>query len=125
MKAILICPGQSNSLAHLTESTPLVCLPFLGENYLSYWLEHLSQKKVKEVRLVVTDRPEQLQEVTSAGARWGITVEILHQLREIETAEARKTLKPSYENDWLPVPEDVIMLDHLPGMPDVKLFQSY
>jgi carbonic anhydrase/acetyltransferase-like protein (isoleucine patch superfamily) len=125
MKTVLICPGQGNGLAQLTESTPEVCLPFLGDNYLAYWLEHLAHREVTEVRLVATDRPEHLQELIEAGSRWGISLEVLHQSREIEPTEARKTFRPSYETDWLPEPDDVIMIDHLPGIPAAKPFESY
>lgn len=125
MKAILICPSQSPGLAYLTESTPLVCLPFLGENYLTYWLEHLAHKKVTEVRLIGTDRSEQIQAITGGGERWGMNIEITRELRDIEPVEARQRFRGENVEEWLPEPEDAMVIDHLPGRPEAKLFQSY
>lgn len=123
MKTILICPNETNGITILSERSPVANLPFLGESFLGYWLEHLASRGAKEVRLVTSDDPDYIRESVGNGARWGVSLEIFHEVRELSAAEARKRYRPAYETDWLP--EDVIEADHLPGMPEHKIYSSY
>lgn len=123
MKTILICPNETNGITILSEKSPVASLPLLGEGFLGYWLEHLSAKGVKEVRLVTTEDPESIQRSLGNGTRWGVTLEIFPEVRELTAAEARKRYRPAYEEDWYS--EDVIEADHLPGLPEHKVYASY
>ena len=125
MKTILIAPSPSADISHLAESTPPVTLPFLGENFICYWMEHLATRKFKEVRILAADRPDQIKEVAGDGSRWGLQVEVLKELRDLDVKEARKLHRPQYEADWAPEPDDVIYMDSLPGLPEFKPFNSY
>ena len=125
MKAILICPNQANGIPVLADSKPLVTLPFLGERFICYWLQHLAAEKFKEVRIVSTDPVNSLEEYTGSGARWGLKIEIFHEVRELTPAEARKRYRPAYENDWPAEPNDVMVADHFPGVDGHKIFESY
>lgn len=125
MKAILICPNQANGIPVLADSKPLVTLPFLGESFISYWLQHLAAERFKEVRLVTTDPAKSIAAVAGSGSRWGLKVEIFHEVRELSPAEARKRYRPAYENDWPAEPGDVVVADHFPGVPGHKVFESY
>lgn len=125
MKAILICPNQANGIPVLADSKPLVTLPFLGESFICYWLQHLAAEKFKEVRLVTADPVKNLAAYTGAGSRWGLKVEIFHEVRDLSAAEARKRYRPSYETDWPAEPNDVLIADHFPGVPGHKVFESY
>lgn len=125
MKTILICPNQANGITVLADSKPVVTLPFLGERFICYWLHHLATEKFKEVRIITTDPVDQIQEFTGSGSRWGVKVEIFHEVRELTPAEARKRYRPAYESDWPAEPNDVIVADHFPGVQGHKLFESY
>lgn len=125
MKTILICPSSKENIAHITENTPPVTLPFFGENFICYWMQHLAARNIREVRILANDRPEQIQAVVGDGSRWGMTVEVLKELKDLDIKEARKLHKPAYENDWAAEPEDVMVIDHLPGLPGIKPFTSY
>lgn len=125
MKAIIICPNQANGIPVLADSRPLVTLPFLGESFISYWLQHLAAERFKEVRLITTDPARSIAAATGTGSRWGLKVEIFHEVRELTMAEARKRYRPTYENDWPGEPNDVIVADHFPGVPGHKVFESY
>jgi NDP-sugar pyrophosphorylase family protein len=125
MKTILICPSSKESIAHLTENTPPATLPFLGENFICYWMEYLASKNIKEVRILAHDRPEQIEKVVGDGSRWGLKIEILKELKDLDVKEARKLHIPTYEADWAPEPDDVMVADHLPGKDDSKPFKSY
>jgi NDP-sugar pyrophosphorylase family protein len=125
MKMILICPSPSPTIAHLTEHTPPATLPFLGENFICYWMEYLAASGVKEVRILAADRVEQIQDVVGDGSRWGFIVEVVKELRDLDVKEARKLHKPTYETDWVAEPADVLKMDCLPGCPEHKAFESY
>src|SRR3954470_6112684 len=105
MKTILICPNQANGIPVLADTKPTASLPFLGESFLSYWLEYLANRKATEVRLVTSDDVDGIRRFLGNGSRWGVNLELFHEVRELSPAEARKRYRPVYENDWLP--EDV------------------
>ena len=125
MKMILVCPGQRSAVGFLTESAPLISLPLLGESMVECWLTHLAGQGVKEARIVVTDRPEQVAALLGEGHRWGVRVEVIPELRELSVEEARERHHPAGEADWPPAPADAVMMDHLPDFPGRPLFQSY
>ncbi len=125
MKTILICPNQATGLTVLADLKPLPTIPLLGEAFICYWMNHLATQKFSEVRILTPDSIESLTEYTADGSRWGLKIEVFHEIRELTPAEARKRYKPSYEEDWAPEPLDVIEADHLPGLPGHKLFTSY
>ncbi|MGZ8898981.1 MAG: hypothetical protein ACXW3Z_02710 [Limisphaerales bacterium] len=125
MKTILICPNQASGIAALADAKTLVTLPFLGERFICYWLQYLAEQKFKEVRIVTTDPVDSIQEYTGTGARWGLKIEIFHEVRELTPAEARKRYRPAYENDWPAEPNDVMVADHFPGVQGHKVFESY
>jgi hypothetical protein len=125
MKAIIICPNQANGIPVLADSKPVVTIPFLGESFISYWLQHLAAERFKEVRIVTTDPVHSISEVTGSGSRWGLKVEIFHEVRDLTPVEARKRYRPSYEADWPAEPNDVIVANHFPGVPGHNVFESY
>jgi NDP-sugar pyrophosphorylase family protein len=125
MKAILICPNQANGIPVLADSKPLVTLPFLGESFISYWLEHFASVKVKDLKLITTDSASDITHVTGNGSRWGLKIEVFHEVREPSIAEARKRFRSGNESDWLAEPNDVVIADHFPGVPGHKVFENY
>lgn len=122
MKKILICPGERSGLAFLAQSTPLVTLPLLGESLIWYWLQHLAESRVKEALILATDRPEQVNELVGDGSRWGIKIQLISELQELSAEQALA----KYGTNSCPLSgDDVIVLDHLPGLRDCPLFLSY
>jgi len=77
------------------------------------------------VRIITSDRAEVITEYVGDGSRWGLKVEVFHEVRDLQAEEARKRYRPPYEKDWAAEPRDVIEADHLPGLPEQKIFNSY
>jgi NDP-sugar pyrophosphorylase family protein len=125
MKTIIICPNQANGIPVLADSTPLALFPLLGESFVASWMHYLACRNFSEVRLVVGDGKELIEQEVGDGSRWGLKIEVFHEILSLSPAEARKRYRPSYESDWALDPLDVIEADHLPGMPEQKLFASY
>ena len=126
MKALLICPGERTEVPALAESAPLSNLPILGKSLIEYWLEHLVSQGAKEVCVLATDRPEQVRSLVGTGARWGLRIEVIPQIRELTAAEARQKYRvPRSTADWLAAPADATVMNHLPGYPEFPLFTSY
>jgi NDP-sugar pyrophosphorylase family protein len=125
MKTLLICPGNREAVAPLAEACPLSNVPILGKTLIEYWLEHLAQCGATHVCILATDRPQQVRTLVGDGARWGLHVEVLPEVRELAVAEARAKFISRDESAWLPAPDDVHLMDHLPELPERPLFTSY
>lgn len=123
MKTIVICPGHRPRVPQLFESAPLAALQFLGEPLLAWWLAHLAAQGVREVTVLACDRPAAIRAVAGTGARWGLRVRFETELRELTPAEARQRYRQG--DGWMPEPTDAVVIDHLPGRPECRLFESY
>ena len=125
MKSLLISPAERPTVAALAEPTPLALLPVMGKLLVAYWLEYLADLGIREVRILATDRPEQIRAAVGTGARWGMEVEVIPALRELTVSEARAKYRPKEETDWPAQPHDIILMDRFPGLPNLPLFESY
>jgi NDP-sugar pyrophosphorylase family protein len=124
MKAILICPGERSEVSALSERSPLCNLPILGKALIEYWIERLVYLGAREICVLATDRPEQVRALAGDGARWGIRIEVLPEIREFSVAEVRARYRTSGDG-WLAAPGDVTLMDCLPGLARLPLFTSY
>src|SRR5207248_2553028 len=52
-------------------------------------------------------------------------VEVLPETRELTVDEARTKYSHDSSIPWLPAPADVVMLDHLPELPEHRMLDSY
>jgi NDP-sugar pyrophosphorylase family protein len=117
MKAILICPGYRPAMAPLAESAPLAAVPLLGESLLVYWLVHLAARGTREVTVLACDRPAVIRQIAGTGARWGLHVRVVAEMHELTVAEARARHGAGGE--------EVVLADHLPGLPGIRLCESH
>jgi hypothetical protein len=124
MKALLICPADRPAVAALAEATPLALTPLLGKSLLEYWLEALVARGVRHVLVLACDRPDQIRRVVGDGTQWGLRLDLLPQARELSAAEARAKFRSGADTNWL-AGDDVIIMETLPGQPDLPLFESY
>jgi NDP-sugar pyrophosphorylase family protein len=125
MKALLICPDERFGLAALAESVPLSNVPILGKSLVEYWVEHLATFGAKEVLVLAVDRPDQVRAGIGDGARWGLRIIVQPEKCERTLDEARAKHQANDQLTWLPAPNDVILMDHLPSLPQLPLFTSY
>lgn len=125
MKALLICPAARPGIAALTEQASPAVLPLLGESLLVYWLVHLAGHGAKEVTVLAPDRSDEIRQVVDGGLRWGLRAEVVPVPAELTVAEARVRYQGAAAADWLPPPDDVVLLDHLPGLPGACLLDDY
>lgn len=125
MKALLICPDERTGIAALAESVPLSNISILGKTVVEYWLEHLAGLGAQEVLVLAVDRPDHVLAEVGNGARWGLRVIVKPDKRERTLDEARAKHRASDDTTWLPAPNDAILMDHLPDLPQLPLFASY
>jgi len=125
MKALLICPDERAGVTALAEYAPLAIVPILGKSLLAYWLEHLVALGAKEIQILAVDRPHHVRAEVGNGARWGVRVSVQSEKRELTPEEARSKHQTKHQPPWLPAPHDVVLLDHLPGLPTASLTSSY
>jgi hypothetical protein len=125
MKALLICPSDRPTVAHLSETAPLAMVPILGKTLVEYWLEHVASLGAKEVVIVSSDRPHQIRSLLDGGTRWGLKVEVIPERWELSVTEGRAKYVHDSDQEWLSEPNDSILMDHLPGLRQHPLFTSY
>ena len=125
MKTLLICPGEREAVRGLAESMPLSNVPILGKPLIEYWLEYLARRGATQVYVLATDRPEQVRTLIQDGTRWGLKVDVLPEVGELELDEARAKYQSRTEPGWLASPDDAHVMDCLPGQPPGRLFTSY
>lgn len=123
MKTLLICPSERPGLSALSRSAPLAALPLLGQSLLEYWLSSLSDSPNREVMILAHDRPEQIGKLAGNGERWGLNISVVAESRELTPAQA--FLKYEQELGGFPAQHAISVLDHFPGFPDSRLFNSY
>src|SRR5262245_15915704 len=124
MKAMLICPGERPEVSALSGSVPLSNVPILGKALLEYWIEYLTVQGAQDIYILATDRPEQVRALVGQGARWGVRITVFPESRELTSAQARHRYCEDSAN-WLSAPDDISVVDHLPGQPELPLFASY
>ncbi len=121
MNALLICPGPRPTVALLAENAPLAITPLMGKCLVEYWIEYLVQRNVSNIRIRAADRPEQIAAVVGDGTRWGVQIVVEPEPEESSPAQAAAI----YSTHWTERPEFIVQLDHLPGRPGHRLFDSY
>ncbi len=127
MKTLLICPAHRPAVARLAETCPLVLVPILGKSLVEYWLEHLVSLGHREVRIIALDRTDQIRAHVGDGYRWGLRIEVIPEVSEpdpVDIRAHRDGYQPSSSSDT-PSDGDVFLMDHLPGLDEHPLFESY
>jgi len=119
MKSLLICPDERKALAPFSEMAPVAIIPILGKSLLEYWIEYLAGLGARDISIVAGDRVDSVRALTGNGARWGLRVTVFSEQEEFAK---RSNLDGS---SWLPAPNDVIQVDHLPRVPSVPLNVSF
>jgi NDP-sugar pyrophosphorylase family protein len=102
---------------------PLANLPLLGQTLLEYWLSHLAARKAEHVLILTNGRCECIEAVVGSGARWGLSVQIAVEARELTPDEA--LLKYSGKAGTASDKVTVEVLDHFPTLPEARLFVGY
>jgi NDP-sugar pyrophosphorylase family protein len=123
MKTLLICPSNRTSVPLLAEVIPLAAAPILGQSLLEYWLAYLARSGTKEIVLLADDRPAYIRSIAGTGARWGLTVTVIEESRELTPAQA--LLKYDKTLELNPAPNGIIVLDRFPNDSENLLFTDY
>jgi NDP-sugar pyrophosphorylase family protein len=123
MKFILICPSNRTSVPLLGESAPLAAVPLLGQSLLEYWLAHVASSGAKEAIVLANDRPAYIRSIAGTGARWGLSVTVIEESRELTPAEA--LLKYDKDLGLESSQNGIIVMDHFPNLAEKPLFSDY
>jgi hypothetical protein len=123
MRKLLICPSRRNTVPLISQSQPLAAVPLLGQNLLEYWLSALAIEGATAVTVLVAENPEPIVEIVGSGERWGLDLAVLSESRELTSAEA--LLKYAGEPERILAQDEIAVLDHFPGLPELPLFTNY
>ena len=111
-------------MEHLTKVAPLAALPVFGQSLVEHWLDELSRRGAKHVRVLAADRPNLIRALLGDGARWGFKLEVLPERVELTPQQALAQFA-TCSTDPVTSLEHVFVMDHLPGFPKFKLFDDY
>jgi hypothetical protein len=125
MKALLICPTGRPAISLLCESGPLATAPILGDCLVGYWIEHLAALGAKQIQVIAPEGADDVREAVGSGARWGVSITVIARNTEPSRQEAIDQYRPEGEQGWLPAPNDIVTMSHLPGCPSLPLFRGY
>jgi len=125
MKAILICPGERPAVPQLAEFGPLSVIPVLGDSIVNHWVEHFAALGARRIDIIASKGADSVTATVGNGARWGISVGVIAARVEPTREEALGLCATSPETTWLPAPHDIVHISHLPGCPELPLFESY
>jgi NDP-sugar pyrophosphorylase family protein len=125
MKALLICPAIRPAVPHLAADGPLATTPILGDCFVSHWIENLTGLGASQIQIVASDGADRVRAAVGDGARWGVRITVIACNVEPTKEEAASRHNPEGEPGWLPAPHDIVPMSHLPGCPDLPLFESY
>jgi len=125
MKVILICPAERSEIEALAEAMPLVNLPLFGKPFLHHWLEYLASRGATDVKILAADRPEQVRQIVGNGTRWGLQAEVLPESHELSCEEMRQKYFFTNSADSSNISDYSGLINHFPGFPEQKLFESY
>jgi NDP-sugar pyrophosphorylase family protein len=123
MKNLLICPSNRTSVPLLGESAPLAAVPLLGQSLLEYWFAHIAYGGAKEAIVLADDRPAYIRSVAGNGARWGLSVTVIEEPRELTPVQA--LLKYDKDLSAKSSQNGIVVLDHFPNLPERPLFTDY
>ena len=82
MKTRLICPALRPAVAGLARRCPLATLPLLGGTPLDAQLSALYADGVREVEILVADRPEIIRAHVGSGEAWGLRINVTPMTKE-------------------------------------------
>ena len=121
MIAILICPEHRPAAGVFQRMKPLALMPVLGRSLLDYALSRLKKDGFKEVKLLVSDRPETVREAVGEGEVWGLKVEVISTRHELAPDVAELHCCDGNDGAARPL---VMVLDTMPGMPEASLWKT-
>ena len=121
MKALIVCPSPRPAVALLAEIAPLAVVPLLGKCLVEYWIEYLEGRGVRDLHILAADRPREIEAVVGDGTRWGLRITVEAEPTESSAEQAAET----YLNHGKSRPDFIVQMDHLPGLPAHRLFDSY
>jgi NDP-sugar pyrophosphorylase family protein len=125
MKTVLICPAVRPAVSQLSEAGPLAIAPMFGECLVNFWIEHVAALGARHVIIIASDRAERVRAAVGDGRRWGVQIEFVAAHAEPEAAEAATRHRPEGETGWLAAPYDIVVMNHLPELNALPLFDSY
>jgi hypothetical protein len=124
MNALLICPAERPGMENLVKAAPLAALPMFGQSLVEHWLDEMSRRQAKHVRVLAADRPHLIRSFLGDGSRWGFKLEVLPERVELTREEAVAQFA-SCATDPVTSVENVFTIDHLPGFPKFHLFDDH
>ena len=97
MKAVILAGGLGQRLRPLTGKIPKPLLPILNRPIMEHQIEHMKQRGIRDVILVVGHLKELVQEHFGDGSRLGVSIRYVEQRETLGIAHAVMQLERHLE----------------------------
>jgi len=108
-QAIILAAGEGQRLRPFTVSKPKAMLSIADKPILSYVVEALAQKGIRNVVLVVGYRRGQVFAYMGAGEQFGVDVTYVTQEKQLGTGHALAQARSVAEDEFLVLPGDKLI----------------
>lgn len=105
-QAIILAAGEGQRLRPFTSLRPKVMLPVANRPILSYVVESLVKKGIREIVMVVGYRKEQVQNYFGNGTLFGAEINYVYQIHQVGTAQALAASRSCAAERFLVLPGD-------------------
>jgi bifunctional UDP-N-acetylglucosamine pyrophosphorylase/glucosamine-1-phosphate N-acetyltransferase len=109
MKAVILAAGQGTRMGPLTQNRPKVMLPVANKPLLSHVILSARDAGINEFVLVVGYRAEAVKEYFGDGSEMGVSIEYVHQKRQLGTADAVRAAQGLVDDRFLALNGDIIV----------------
>lgn len=109
MKAVILAAGQGTRMGPLTQNRPKVMLPVANKPLLSHVILQARDAGINEFVLVVGYRAEAVKEYFRDGSPMNVSIEYVHQKRQLGTADAVRAAQGLVDDRFLVLNGDIIV----------------
>lgn len=111
-KAVVLAAGQGTRMGPLTQNIPKVMLPIANKPLLLHVILSARDAGVKEFVLVIGYRGEIIEQYFGDGSEMNISIEYVHQKKQLGTADAVSCAQEAVDDRFLVLNGDIIVSPH-------------
>lgn len=99
MKAVILAAGEGTRMRPFTRAQPKVMLSIGNRPFLEYLIRALARNGVRDVIIVVGYHKERIMSYFKDGSDFGVTIQYVHQEKQLGTAHALKATEDYLRNE--------------------------
>ncbi|AKB84537.1 bifunctional sugar-1-phosphate nucleotidylyltransferase/acetyltransferase [Methanococcoides methylutens] len=109
MKAVVLAAGEGTRMRPLTSATPKVMLPIANKPMLEHIVDAAIEAGIEGFVFITGYHEENIREHFGNGEKWGVTIDHVHQKKQLGTANAIGCAKGHVEGSFIVLNGDVLL----------------